>query len=1085
MRIQRVLLRGFGPFPHEQSVDIDAVGRDGIFLISGRTGAGKSSILDAIAFGLYGTIPRYSEDMTRVRSGFASEEDDTFVAVNFTHGEQEYRIERSPSYERRKRSGAGTTSRSATADLLRRDGDEWTALAHGPRDVALAFGELFPLTAGQFFQVVMLAQNDFQRFLRADSEERRRLLATLFRTGRFADLTERVVQRAARERAIADAHANALASARDQLAHLTAPSDPVDDASTGEPPEAEKNPEEEPDENGSAESRAESRREVKAKAEAEAEGPPTQDVPPEELLARLRTNRIEAMRRRDEAAVAAARARAELHEAQQGNELHERRARLESELDALAAERPRIDERIGAVRLHRTASTLLPLVDLAEQARSRASDAENRAREAADREVRYADEIRATIDGARSGSTAAIPDNDAAHTDASESALRQLLIDSTVASSFLSRSSASATTPAPDTPDAAEAARVRADGLSELAGAASSALSLDDAIGAARDALAAADDAVEEAERLRTAAVAAASERPARVEALGRERDRLRGIVAARPGAEAALSAALRARDATGSRERARADVDAAAAGLTESLEGQRKAVDDERTLLELRHTGAAAELAATLVDDGPCPVCGSTSHPQPARHEQVRAVSTDDLDRAAAATHEATLVTDRDRSAWNTAHSEFTRLDTLAGGLSIDQAQAAWESARAQLDAIEAADRDLIGVDTYIVRETAARDADSARITELTSRLSAAERERATARERAENRRIRHDIARGSWPTVAARLDALTAQRDAARATAAALSHALSAATTAAESMAELDAGLEAASELPDAEAVRRAYLDRTALAHEEAAIDRHTERTTAVRSGLSSPELTDLPDEAVDLAAVRENAERSAARLADCDQRLGAAERVLDLSSELVTTIRSREQEHAEAEASWRRIDDLAGQLRGGNNLRRSLEAFVLSGYLEDIVAAANSRLRGMTSHRYRLQVDEDLARRNRQSGLGLKIDDAHTGKARDPESLSGGETFLVSMALALGLADTVTERAGGIDLDTLFIDEGFGSLDHDTLEVAMRTLDQLRASGRTIGLISHVSEMQAEIPARVEVRARREGGSVILTP
>jgi exonuclease SbcC len=105
-----------------------------------------------------------------------------------------------------------------------------------------------------------------------------------------------------------------------------------------------------------------------------------------------------------------------------------------------------------------------------------------------------------------------------------------------------------------------------------------------------------------------------------------------------------------------------------------------------------------------------------------------------------------------------------------------------------------------------------------------------------------------------------------------------------------------------------------------------------------------------------------------------------------------------------------------------------------------------------------------------------------DAHTGQARPAQSLSGGETFLASLALALGLAEVVTALAGGVKLDTLFIDEGFGSLDEDTLDLAMRTLDELRQGGRTVGLISHVAAMKEQLPAQLVVEATPQGPSII---
>ncbi|WP_425545798.1 SbcC/MukB-like Walker B domain-containing protein [Aeromicrobium alkaliterrae] len=132
-------------------------------------------------------------------------------------------------------------------------------------------------------------------------------------------------------------------------------------------------------------------------------------------------------------------------------------------------------------------------------------------------------------------------------------------------------------------------------------------------------------------------------------------------------------------------------------------------------------------------------------------------------------------------------------------------------------------------------------------------------------------------------------------------------------------------------------------------------------------------------------------------------------------------------------------------------------------------------------MTHGRYQLLHSDDAGSRG-TSGLELTVLDAHTGDSRSPSSLSGGEKFQASLALALGLAEVVTSRAGGLRLDTLFIDEGFGSLDAETLETTMETLDSLREGGRTIGLISHVEAMRESIPAQVQIDVTDGGWSTI---
>ena len=173
-----------------------------------------------------------------------------------------------------------------------------------------------------------------------------------------------------------------------------------------------------------------------------------------------------------------------------------------------------------------------------------------------------------------------------------------------------------------------------------------------------------------------------------------------------------------------------------------------------------------------------------------------------------------------------------------------------------------------------------------------------------------------------------------------------------------------------------------------------------------------------------------------------------------------------------------------DVAELVLGTSNeaaSRMSLSSFALAALFEEVAAHATDRLVDMTAGRYRLLHDLERRRGERRAGLGLKILDTFTDEARDPRTLSGGESFMAALALALGLADTVRSETGGIDLDALFLDEGFGTLDADTLGDVLAVLDRLRTGGRTVGIISHVSELQQAIPTRIAVEPGPRGATI----
>ena len=170
------------------------------------------------------------------------------------------------------------------------------------------------------------------------------------------------------------------------------------------------------------------------------------------------------------------------------------------------------------------------------------------------------------------------------------------------------------------------------------------------------------------------------------------------------------------------------------------------------------------------------------------------------------------------------------------------------------------------------------------------------------------------------------------------------------------------------------------------------------------------------------------------------------------------------------------------LAETARGNNPSRLTFSAFVLQAILDDVLQAANLRLTSMSRGRYSLSRTGDVLDARRENGLNIEVTDSFTGVARPVKTLSGGELFLASLSLALGLSDVVQAYAGGIRLDTILVDEGFGTLDSEALDMAIRTLTDLQKGGRLVGIISHVSELRERISARLEVIPGQRGSTAV---
>ncbi|WP_067175606.1 AAA family ATPase [Microtetraspora niveoalba] len=344
-------------------------------------------------------------------------------------------------------------------------------------------------------------------------------------------------------------------------------------------------------------------------------------------------------------------------------------------------------------------------------------------------------------------------------------------------------------------------------------------------------------------------------------------------------------------------------------------------------------------------------------------------------------------------------------------------------------------------------------------------------------------------DEARGGDPSLEARLERLAAEaallHDAAEAVgASATAEREREAARAEASSAAAEAGFAT---LDDARAAARGPAEREEMAER---LRRFADEQAAVEALLADPELVAAAAEPEpDLAALEEEHERAereaAGRTSARDHAGSRLEQLTGLAAELEDA-HGRYGPAAERHRLARKLAELAGGTSSDNPLHIRLSAYVLGERLRQVVAAANDRLDRMSGGRYLLQHNLKQAAGDRGrsgGGLGLRVLDGWTGVDRDPATLSGGESFITSLALALGLADVVTQEAGGPEIGTLFVDEGFGTLDEDTLDDVLDILDGLREGGRAVGIVSHVAELRTRVPAQIRVRKGRGGSTLAM--
>ncbi|MFF7853649.1 AAA family ATPase [Streptomyces sp. NPDC007904] len=988
MRLHRLDITAFGPFGDSQTVDFDDLSAAGLFLLHGPTGAGKTSVLDAVCYALYGSVPgaRQSGQGTTLRSDHAAPATRTSVTLELTVAGRRLEITRQPPWERPKKRGAGTTLDKAQTWLREYDAARgtWKDLSRSHQEIGEEVTQLLGMSREQFCQVVLLPQGDFARFLRADAEARGKLLGRLFDTRRFAEVEKRLAERRrATESRVRDGDAGLLAAAH-RMQQAAGDAMELPELTPGEPGLAE----------------------AVLSAAAVARSTACEQL----TVARCRLAAAEAVQAAADRTLDDVRERDRLQ--RRFAEARERAARLQERAGAHREAQARMER----ARKAEAVAPALDLRDTADAGHRRASGAELRAR-------------------------ALLPAD---------------LVDASAAGL------AAAARRAAEELGGLESARRAERRLTEL---------LQERADLDRQERAD-EEAREDAETWLTGWEETRAGLQARIEAAQEATTRAEQLAVQRDPARRRL-------DAARLRDRLAEDTEAAAEQARAARERALAARQHWLDLKERRLAGIAAELAAALTDGEPCAVCGATEHPAPARRidghvdreAEERALAGYQRAEERRAEDERRLGAVREALAAAGAEAGDTPAEQLARV--VEDLEQQYARARDTASALHSAQERLRRAEHEHELRTAARREAEVRAASRVGHRERLDRERAALEEELAR-------ARGAAASVAARAAQL--ERSVTRLADAA--EAARAAEDAAQRLKEADARLADAAfragfDTPQAAA--DALLDDAAHRELQRRLEAWQQEEAAVRAVLAEPETAAAAlRPPADIRTARRAAEDAARRVREAASARDAAARrcaeLDELSARAAASVRAL----APLRAEYDHVARMAGLTAGtsaDNERRMRLESYVLAARLEQVAAAATVRLHRMSSGRYTLVHSDDRTGRGR-SGLGLHVVDAWTGRERDTATLSGGETFFASLALALGLADVVTDEAGGVRLDTLFIDEGFGSLDDQTLDEVLDVLDSLRERDRSVGIVSHVADLRRRIHAQLEVVKGRSG-------
>ncbi|MBR3786666.1 MAG: SMC family ATPase [Firmicutes bacterium] len=1048
MKPIKVVMNAFGPYAARAEVDFSQFGDKGIFLITGDTGAGKTTIFDAITFALFNKTSGAEREVGSLRSDFAADNEETFVELTFSHMGREYRIFRSPKYQKPKRNG-GMTDKPAKAALYREPDEP----VEGTKAVTDAVEELLRIDYDQFKQISMIAQGEFRKVLNADPNSRGEILQKIFGTGGYKRMGFLMRER--------------FDKAYGGLADLYKSLDQYFDGIrwTDESPFAEA---------------------ISQQLTLSKEGRGKYQIEQRLALLEQMTEADEAEAADCETNLTAKRAAADA--AAKDLALIHADLALFEKYDRLAAEKAQLDGQAE------TMTALEQNVSL-------------------EKKALY--DVKPVYDGLQAEEAALKKTEMDLQTAAGQKNMFRMSINM----AEMRMNDAISQMPQMEKKKADAALLKQEEGNYQLWD------QLQAELAACGEKL----DAYEEQLREKTETVE-------NLTAAGKEAEARAASLADRPAKLAELKAekarlADRLLDCRNLLDVKFPALERNGKVLHDSQMAyvERRDVFDqineayyqmEKQLESLR----AGILAQTLEAGQPCPVCGSLNHPNPAKlpdeavtEEELKALKTK-RDAAEAAKTKAGEEAAACKAAFDSglaalmeasakmldteteklpAHYEETeklvrklegeleeKMQTLSGELAacereteeLQQLQEQLQTSKTGLEDAKADLENLQAQKQKVQLEKKKLDGQLAAMKPLqyeslekaVDAREKLEKEAAEIQENYDKKRMGLESAKKSFAVQEAREKDLQAQKTQLQAAAENKRNAFAEALQTA-GFGDKDAFLAVIvekEELESEEETLRSY--QTAVSVNEAALKQ------AARD-IEGKVRTDATQAEAALAEARAEEEAAQKRLGDVTHRRNTNRAVYEKFLQLQTSAADKLEEVTMLQNL---ADILQGKMKGKN--RTSFETYVQMAGFDDIIRAANQRLQPMSGGQYQLYRHEDLEAKGNVA-LNLDILDHYTGKKRAVNTLSGGESFMASLSLALGLSDRVTAGAGGIRVDTLFIDEGFGTLDEKSLNDALLMLNQLTDSNKLIGIISHREELKEVIPKKVLIKKNNKGSSI----